>query len=202
VTLGDGQTHTFDKPGHFEIPDTEGTHEVRLDFGTPVHPVRGSGGTATNINVKVWKELCTQSDGRKRACLALVAAWFIHDFEFLPAETIPNNKQLALLCGRSESSVNNALYRTRRFLDPRQADVDNGVISQQHCDRGQLVDLPFRDEGLVGDVKWGNQELARWVMLVSRGADPHPITLADILKLDGLTNPTPTASVELRRREN
>ena len=204
-TIGAGQYHIFDKPGRFEIPDAEGTHVVHLDFDTPVYPVRGSPRTAPNVtahnnNVKVWEELCTQSDDRKRACLALVAAWFIQDFEFIPAETIPTSKQLAHLSGKSQPAVNNLLYRTRRFLDPRQADVDDGVISQKHCDRGQLVGRQFRDEDLMVNVKWGNQVLAQWVMEVSRAADPHPITLADILKLDGLVGPD--RPVELERRGN
>ena len=207
VTLGDGQQHTFREPGYFEIPDTEGTHKVRLDFDAPERPVAVGGPhpTLPNPHATVWNELCTQSEGRKRACLALVAAWFIHDFVHIREETIPNNKQLALLCGRPESSVNNLLYRTRRFLDPRQADVDSGVISQRHCDRGQLVGIPFRGENLGGDVNWGNQQLAKWVMTVSRAAVQHPIhpiTLAKILELDGLTNPTSTAETELRRRGN
>jgi hypothetical protein len=201
-TIGAGQYHIFTKPGRFEIPDAEGTHVVHLDFDTPVYPVRDSPGTAPNINVKVWEELCTQSDDRKQACLALVAAWFIHDFEFIHAETIPSSKQLAHLSGKSQPAVNNLLYRTRRFLDPRQADVDDGVISQRHCDRGQLVGCQFRDEDLMVNVKWGNQVLASWVMEVSRSADPYPITLADVLRLDGLTNPSPAAAVELRRRGN
>ncbi|SVC28836.1 uncharacterized protein METZ01_LOCUS281690, partial [marine metagenome] len=48
VILGDGQQYIFHEPGYFEIPDTEGTHKVRLDFDaperpvTPERPVRGS----------------------------------------------------------------------------------------------------------------------------------------------------------------
>ena len=86
-TLRDGQQHTFDKPGYFEIPDTEGTHEVHLDFETPVYPVGGSPVAidndvekSINKNLEVWKELYTRSPLRTQACLALVAAWFIHDF--------------------------------------------------------------------------------------------------------------------------
>jgi hypothetical protein len=199
--IGAGQTYIFYNPGRFEIPDAGGHHVVHLDFDAPVYPTGGSPVT-TNNNVEVWEEICVLAPGRKRACLALVATWFIHDFEFLPAETIPSSNQLALLLGKSEQSVNNSLGRTRRFLDPRQSDVDTAVISQRHCDRGQLVGRPFRDEDLLVNVKWGNQVLASWVMEVSRSADPYPITLADVLRLDGLTNPSPAAAVELRRRGN
>ncbi|MAG72168.1 MAG: hypothetical protein CL471_18035 [Acidobacteria bacterium] len=203
VILGDGQQYIFREPGFFEIPDTEGTHQVRLDFDAPERPVAVGGPhpTLPNPHATVWNELCTQSEGRKRTCLALVAAWFIHDFKYIPAETIPTSKQLAHLCGKSESSVNNALYRTRRFLDPRQADVDRGDISPGHLDRGPLVGIQFRDETPPDNVNWGKEELAKWVMIVSRSASPPPITMEDILRLPGLTNPTPAAAAELIRHQ-
>jgi hypothetical protein len=204
--LGEGQQHTFYSPGRFEIPDAGGPHVVRLDFGAPVSlaPVSLVGGSpvTTNRNVEVWELICRRAPARRMACLALVTAWFVRDFEFIPAETIPTNSQLALLCGKTEKSVIQALVHTRRFLDPRQSDVDHGNISRRHLKRGPLVGRAFRDEDLWGRVAWGNQVLARWVMEVSYSADPRPITLADVLELDGLTNPTPAAAVELRRRGN
>lgn len=196
-----GQQCTFYTPGRFEIPDTGGPHVVRLGFDAPVSLVGGSGVT-TNLNVEVWEEMCRRAPARRTACLALVAAWFVEDFALIPSETIPNNAQLGHLCGKTESAVIKLLANTRRFLDPRDEDVARLEISQRHRDRGQLVGRSFREENTSDAVGWGNSKLAEWVMDVSRAADPLPITLADVLELPGLTNPTRAAVAELRRRGN
>ena len=195
-----GQQHTFYTPGRFEVPDAGGPHVVCLDFDAPASPSGGSRVT-TNLNVEVWGEICRRAPARRTACLALVAAWFVEDFVLIPSETIPSNKLLALLCGEeTPTAVIKRLANTRRFLDPRDEDVARAAISQRHRDRGQLVGRAFRDEYASGAVGWGNSKLAEWIMDVSRAADPRLITLADILELPGLANPTPAAAIELGRR--
>ena len=185
--LSAGQTYTFAGPGEFRIPDAEGNHVLRLEFDVPATVARpgpssggSTNGTVDDPNREEWKELCRGSDLRRQACTALVAAYFIDDFERIKHRTLPNNKQIDLLMGRRRGGAK-LLSDTRRILDPRQRDYMN--LGQDRIDRGRRIDRPMRgDSG--GTEDWVRLQLANWIL------DYGLVRLEDVEALPGLVNPT------------